>query len=152
MREGVNTGGIVSVRAKRNLSNPEQPWVLCYLGNPEVGDKTRPTTVRTCVEVNCSSNVCTFLQELGFCVEFEFISQGWAFRKNRVKATVAKILRIANPQNLDQLVPISKSHMVEVSTLSGSGNDQAASEVGAFAEQLKPLVNLDKIDPRRLGI
>lgn len=152
MREGTGPGGVISLRAKRNLSNPELPWTLCYLGNPEVGDRTRPTTVRTCVEVNCSPNVCNFLQELGFGLEFEFISQGWAFRKNRIKATVVKILRVANPQNLDQLVPLSKSHIVEVSTISGSGNEQAAGEVSAFAEQLKPLVNLDKIDPRRLGI
>lgn len=152
MREGVNSGGVVSLRAKKQLNNPDQPWVLCYLGNPEVGDKARPTMVRTCVEVNCSPTICSFLQELGFLVDFEFIAQGWTFRRNRIKATVAKIFRIPNPQSPDQLVPISKSHLVEVSTISSSGNDQAATEVNVLAEQLKPLVNLDKIDSRRLGM
>lgn len=153
MREGPSvTNNSVSVRVRKQLTAPDQPWVLCYLGNPEVGDRTRPTTVRTCVEVNCTQNVCSFLQELGFTIEYEFVSQGWLFRKNRLKAVVAKICRMLNSPLTEPLVPISKSHLVEVSMISDSGNDQAANEVHSFSEQLKPLVNLDKIDPRRLGI
>lgn len=148
MREG-NNMGTVSMRVRKSLSSPEQPWTLCYLGHPELGDKNRPTTVRTCVEVNCTQNVCAFLQELGFRVDFEFVSQGWLFRKNRLKATVTKICKIVNPPNIDQLAPISKSHLVEVSTISSSSNEQAANEVHAFSEQLKPLVSLEKKDPRR---
>lgn len=144
--------GIISVRVKRQLNQPEQPWLLCYLGNPEVGDKNRLATIRTCVEVNCGQNVCAFLQELGFTKGFEFVSQGWLFRKNRLRATVSKVFRMPNPLNPDQLIPLTKSHLIEVSMISSSssGNEQASQEVHSFSEQLKPLVHLDKIDPRRL--
>lgn len=151
MREG-NNQSTVSVRVRKQLNAPDQPWTLCYIGSPELGDKTRLSTVRTCVEVNCTQNVCPFLQELGFTMDYEFVSQGWLFKKNRLKATVAKICRLVNPLNAEQLVPLSKSHLVEVSTISSSGNEQAGNEIHSFSEQLKPLVNLDKIDPRRLGM
>lgn len=149
---GTPNASTVSVRVKKQLHAPDQPHILSYLGNPEVGDRNWQTTVRTFVEANCTQNVCSFLQELGFMVEFEFVSQGWLFRKNRIKATVAKICRISNPSNKDLLTPISKSHLVEVSTISNSSNEQASNEVHNFSEQLKPLVILDKIDSKRLGI
>lgn len=148
MREG-NNMTTVNMRARKSISSPEQPWTLCYLGHPELGDRNRPTTVRTCVEANCTQNVRAFLQELGFRMEFEFVSQGWLFRKGRLKATVSKIFRIINQGNFDHLAPISKSHLVEVSTISGSANEQAANDVSQFSELLKPLVNLEKKDPRR---
>lgn len=134
----------VSVRVRKQLHNPEQPYTLCYIGNPEIGN--RPTTVRTCVEVNCTQNVSAFLHELGFTVDYEFIRYGWLFKRNRLKATVAKICRVEPPSQ------ISRSHLVEVSTISSSSNEQAATEIQSFSEQLKPLVSLDKIDPRRLGM
>lgn len=143
--------GAVSMRVKKQIHAPDQPWILCYLGNPEIGDRNRLTTVRTCVEVNCNQDVCNFLQELGFSVDYEFVSQGWLFKKGRLKATVTKIYRVLNSGKVDQLTPISKSHLVEVSTISGSSNEQAANEVHGFSEQLKPLVNLDKIDSRRIA-
>lgn len=150
MREPVPPG-TVSVRVKRQLNGSDQPWLLCYLGNPEVGDKSRLTTVRTCIEVNCSQNVCSFLRELGFNIDYEFINHGWIFRKNRLRVNVSKVCRILNPNNLDQVCPITKSHLIEVSTIASSGNDQSANEVHSFSEQLKPLVNLEKVDPRRLN-
>lgn len=147
MKESNNMNS-VSVRVRKSLLSPNQPTTLCYLGNPELGGN-RPTTVRTCVEVNCTQNVCAFIQELGFKLDYEFVTQGWQFRRNRLKAKVIKIFKILNPPNLDQVMPLLKSHLVEVSTVSSSGDERAASEVEAFAEQLKPLANLEKKDPRR---
>lgn len=149
MREG-NSPGVVSVRVRKQLTVPDQPWTLTYLGNPEIGDRNRPTNVRTCVEVNVTQNICTFLKELGFMMDFEFVSQGWVFRKNRLRARVTRVCQLTNPPSTALLNPISKSHLVEVSMISGSGNEAAANEVHSFSEQLRPLVNLDKLDPRRL--
>lgn len=148
MREGMSNSA-VNLRVRKPLHTPDRPWTLCYLGMPEIGDRNQPTTIRTCVEMNCSQNVCTFLQELGFIMDYEFISHGWLFRKHRLKATVSKIYR-KHAQMSDQLAAVSRSHLVEVSIISGASNEQAAQEVQAFAEQLKPLVHLDKIDSRRL--
>lgn len=141
---------IVSVRVRKQLNSPEKPYTLSYLGNPEIGDRNSLTTVRTCVEANCGQNVCTFLQELGFIVDFDYIKQGWLFRKNRIKATVSKVCRFTHSTNKDQLAPVSKSHLVEVSTISNSSNEQAATDVHHFSEMLKPLVSLEKIDSKRL--
>lgn len=148
MREPSNQ--TVSVRVKKQLAPPGQPCLLTYLGHPEIGDKNRPTTVRTCVEVNCTSNVCSFLQELGFVMDFEYISQGWQFQKNKLRVTVSKIFRI-NPSNVDHSTPMTKSYLIEVSLISSGSNEQAPNEVQAFCEQLKPLVNMEKYDPRSIS-
>lgn len=148
MREPSNQ--TVSVRVKKQLTPAGQPCLLTYLGQPEIGDKNRPTTVRTCVEVNCTNNVCSFLQELGFVMDFDFISQGWHFQKNRLRVTVTKIFRI-HPTNVELSTPMTKSYLIEVSLISSAGNEQAPNEVQAFCEQLKPLVNMEKYDPRSMG-
>ena len=44
----------------------------------------------------------------------------------------------------DNLDPVTSSHLVELSVLAPSGNDAVAEDMKAFAEQLKPLVMLDK--------
>ena len=39
---------------------------LRYVGQSEMGDKSRSTLLRSCVEVSTSDNLTTFLKELGF--------------------------------------------------------------------------------------
>lgn len=147
-----NSSSVVSLRLKRSISSPNHSWTMCYLGHPELGDRSRPTTVRACIEVNCTPNVCSFVTELGFRLEYEYIASGCKFRKNKLRATVSKICKILNPPNLDQVAPISQSHLVEVSRLSETGDERAANEVSTFADQLKPLINLEKKDPGRMQL
>lgn len=45
---------------------------------------------------------------------------------------------------------VSQSYLVEMSVLAPSGQDAIGDDMKAFAEQLKPLVHLDKIDYKRL--
>ncbi|KAH8280627.1 hypothetical protein KR018_009739, partial [Drosophila ironensis] len=47
--------------------------------------------------------------------------------------------------------PISQSHIVEMSVLATTGQEYVGEEMRLFAEQLKPLVQLDKIDYKRLA-
>ena len=49
----------------------------------------------------------------------------------------------------DNLDPVTSSHLVELSVLAPSGNDAVAEDMKNFADQLKPLVMLDKFDLRR---
>lgn len=70
-----------------------------------------------------------------------------------MKVTVAKIFAktTTDPQTglyIDQ-DPISNSYLVELSVVAPSGQDGLAEEVKAFADLLKPLVNLEKTDHRR---
>ena len=51
----------------------------------------------------------------------------------------------------EALEPLTGSHLVELSVLAPSGSDAVADDMKNFAEQLKPLVQMDKIDPRRQG-
>ena len=138
------------------------PWQLRYLGQPETGQQ-RATLVRSCYDIACSDNAIEFLTQLGFRLDFEFAAKGLIFRKGRMKITVSKIFKIVPvgpghpppPPNAipngqsEVLEPLSGSHLVELSVLAPSGSDAVAEDMKNFAEQLKPLVFLDKIDPRR---
>lgn len=63
--------------------------------------------------------------------------------------TVNKIYKLGGSVSGDNLEPMSGSHLVELSVLAPSGNDAVAEDIKLFAEQLKPLVMLDKPDLRR---
>ena len=80
-------------------------------------------------------------------LEYEYISRGLIFRKGRIKVTVSKIFKVGS--NLDNLEGVTASHLVELSVLAPSGNDAVAEDMKNFADQLKPLVMLDKFDLRR---
>lgn len=120
------------------------PWQIRYCGQPEVGN--RPTVVRSCYDIATSSNIIEFLTELGCRMEFEFISKGFIYRKGRIKVTVSKVFKQGSGDNLE---PVTNSHMVEMSVLATSGSDQVAEDMKIFADQLEPLVRLDKYDLRR---
>lgn len=136
---------------RHSLMQPEN-WQLRYLGHSEMGDKSRHTLIRNCVDVATSDNVVQFLQEAGFRLDHEFVVRGYYFHKGRMKVTVSKILKmiqqgITTSDNLESIVP---SYLVELSVLAMSGQDAIAEDMKNFAEQLKPLVQLEKIDHRRL--
>ena len=50
------------------------------------------------------------------------------------------------------LEQLSSSHLIELSVLAPSGSDAVAEDMKNFADQLKPLVFLDKVEPRRQGM
>lgn len=131
----------------RKALDVDVPYQLRYIGQPEVGDRTRPTLVRSSIDVRCTRSILDFLTELGCRVDFEFINRGYMFRKGRMKVTVSKIFKGGPPPN----EPISQSYIVELSILAPSGQDVIAEEMRVFAEQLKPLVLLEKIDYKRLA-
>ena len=47
--------------------------------------------------------------------------------------------------------PLTGSLLVELSILAPVGQDAVAEDLKAFAEQLKPLVNIERLDPRRFS-
>lgn len=151
------TNQTTSLRVRRCLEpeRKEMPWHLRYLGQPEIGDKNRATLVRSCVDVAVSQNITPFLLEMGFKVDFEYLCKGYMFKKGRMKVIVAKVSRMPDNVPPNSMPPepihISHSYLVELSVVApSSGQEGLAEEVKAFADQLKPLVNLDKIDHRRL--
>ncbi|XP_037928531.1 mediator of RNA polymerase II transcription subunit 18-like [Teleopsis dalmanni] len=138
------------LRARRAL-DCDMPYQLRYIGQAEM-DRSRPTLVRSSIDIGCTSSVLDFLTELGCRIDFEFISRGFMFRKGRMKITVAKIIKIipGNQQDVGS-ESLSQSHLVELSVLAPNGHEALSEEMRIFAEQLKPLVQLEKMDYKRLG-
>lgn len=137
------------LRARRSMMHPTAPWHLRYLGQPEVGDKSRHALVRNCVDVATSHSLPEFLNEMGFRLDHEFVAKGHIFRKGALKVVVSKLFRVLVPGNTENTEPLSLSYLVELSVLAPAGQDNVSEEMRNFAEQLKPLVHLEKIDPKR---
>lgn len=67
------------------------------------------------------------------------------FRKGRMKVTVSKIFKI--PEQA-----MSQSYLVELSVLAPTGQEGIGEDMKVFAEQLKPLVQLEKMDYKRFSL
>ncbi|KAK2190504.1 hypothetical protein NP493_78g07038 [Ridgeia piscesae] len=137
-------------RVRRALDHPDSPWHVRYVGQPEIGDKTRQTLVRSYIDVGTSDNISLFLTEMGFKQDHEYVAKGYIFRKGRMKIVVSKIYRMPHQGNTETLDVVSESHVVELSVLAPHGQDQVQEDMKNFAEQLKPLIQLEKIDHKRL--
>ncbi|XP_029814830.1 mediator of RNA polymerase II transcription subunit 18 [Manacus vitellinus] len=138
------------LRARRSMDKTGMPWHLRYLGQPEIGDKNRHALVRNCVDIATSDNLTDFLVEMGFRMDHEFVAKGHVFRKGIMKIVVYKIFRILMPGNTESIEPLSLSYLVELNVVAPAGQDVVSDDMRNFAEQLKPLVHLEKIDPKRL--
>ncbi|KPP74263.1 hypothetical protein Z043_106588, partial [Scleropages formosus] len=57
------------------LAHPVTPWHLCYLSQPEVGDKRWHALVRNCVDVTTSHSLPEFHNEMGFRMDHEFVAK-----------------------------------------------------------------------------
>jgi len=145
--QGTNSN--LTLRVRHSLDpHARIPWQLRYVGQPEMSQKS--TVVRSCYDIACSSNVVEFLTELGCRLEYEYVAKGFIFRKGRIKVTVSRVYKIGtNPPNIDNLEPVTDSWLVEVSVLAPSGNDAVGEDMKSFADQLRPLVILEKFDLRR---
>lgn len=141
----------VMLRVRRALDHPELPYQLRYVGYPELGNY--PAVLRNCLDVPVSSNVCEFLQELGAKADHEFITKGYIMKKGRIKVTVFKMYKIgAGMSNVskDSSEQMTMSHMIELSVLTTKTDLSVAEDLRNLADQLKPLVQLERIDYRRL--
>lgn len=149
IRKGPTPEVHLSLRVRRALDHADMPWQLRYIGQPELGDKSQPTMVRSSLDVATSNTVVEFLTGMGFNLDFEYIIRGFMFLKGRMKVTVSKIFKMNQGKLPDGVEPISQSYLVELSVLAPSGQNAIAEEIKNFAEQLKPLVQLEKINYSR---
>lgn len=145
-----NSSSNISFRVRHSLEDPKAPWQLRYVGQSEMGDKSQSTLLRSCVEVSTSDNLITFLKELGFKYESEFVLKGYYFVKGHMRIIVSQVCRVINVNDPQSAQPISDSYLVEISLMTTVQQDTLAEEIKAFAELLKPLVHLEKIDHRKL--
>lgn len=139
----------VMVYLRHSLVETES-WHLRYVGTAEIGDKSRQTLLRSCVDMGVSDSVVKFLSEIGFKLEYEFVAKGYFFHKGRMKVTVSKLFKMNQPGDVSNLEPLSLSCLVELSVVAPTGQEQIGEDMKNFAEQLKPLVQLEKVDHRKL--
>ncbi|XP_037068951.1 LOW QUALITY PROTEIN: mediator of RNA polymerase II transcription subunit 18-like [Pollicipes pollicipes] len=146
----VSPGGqSLTLYVRQAVDHPDVPWTMRYIGQPEVGDKSRPTVLRNSIDVGCTPNVLEFLSEMGFKQEYEYMSKGFMFRKGRMKILVYKIYKVSTNSRRESWEPVGMSHLVELSVLAPQGHDASAEDVAQLREQLKPLVQLEKTDYHR---
>lgn len=151
----------------QNQPNSSKPYTVKYYGNLiDKGDihnrkKTdKPVLIRPCVISLCSESVLRLIKDCwGFTLTADFACKGIQFVKSEVdykrnlvfyiKVRVFKILR-KNETNQAPLDPQTKSHLIDVSMISPYSGDKELLNVASnvlknFCDQLKPLVNLDKV-------
>lgn len=67
------------LRVRKALDIRDMPYQLRYIGQPDLGDKNRPTVVRSSLDIACSGMLLEFLNELGCRIEFEYSVKGKVF-------------------------------------------------------------------------
>lgn len=82
-------------------------------------------------------------------MDHEFVTSGHIFRKGAMKVVVCNVSRVLVPGNTENTERMSLSHLVELSVLAPAGQDTVSEDMRSFAEQLKPLIHLEKIDPSK---
>ncbi|CAP31590.1 Protein CBR-MDT-18 [Caenorhabditis briggsae] len=125
-------------------------WQLKYIGVPEPDQKC-PTIVRK--EISSlvhSQDMMTYAKSLGLRMDYEYITQGKLWTKGNIKilhSTLTRTLR-AGTYDSSSLKSMSDSALVEISiSLPESAEYMpAAKSLRDFADQLMPLVNMEKID------
>lgn len=140
----------VILRVRHAIDLPDDPWHIRYIGQSDIGNKSRNTLIRSCLDIGTSVNIGKFLSEMGFVLEYEYIVKGYMFQKGRLKITVSKILKVHSSGNPDIVDTFTGSHLVELSIVTAHCHEQIQDDIKNFADQLKPLVHLEKIDHKRL--
>lgn len=64
------------LRVRKALDFRDMPFQLRYIGQPDLGDKSRPTVVRSSLDIACNGMLIEFLTELGCRIEFEYSVKG----------------------------------------------------------------------------
>lgn len=149
----------LQMRVRKSAAMPKDPdelaFLLRYCGQLEIGDHTRPTLVRNVLDVHVTKNVIEFLLALGCRVDFEYQIRGYMYLKGRMKITVGKVFKLATRRRcVGEAIAIesfTRSYLVEMSVLAPNGEEAVGHEMRAFAEQLKPLVQMEKRDFKWMG-
>ena len=138
----------IVVKTCKSIIQPNTPWQMKYVGSTD-GPRDKSTLIRSSVTVATSTDPGKFLEDLGFQMQFEITLNGFFYRKGNMKITVAKIAGPhQNPGN--EAVAGKDSYIVEISALATPRDESVGNEIRLFASHLKPIISLDKIDPRRL--
>ncbi|CAF1158796.1 unnamed protein product, partial [Didymodactylos carnosus] len=140
----------VSFRVRYAIDDQLAPTHLRYVAQAEL-DKAHTVSVRQYHDCCVTREIHSFLPEMGFQFDYEFVAKGWIFRKGRIKIMVAKIFQCLercrgglenDMKNLSEILrPFTTSHFVEMSLIGAMHEDKLGEEMRSFAEQLKPMTH-----------
>ncbi|CAJ0565032.1 unnamed protein product, partial [Mesorhabditis spiculigera] len=152
----MSMGSDVTVRLRREFhSDAFHPtankWHMRYIGTPEPIAHC-PVIVRKVIDsVVSSNNMMEFVKSLGLRMDYEYITKGRVYTNGGFKVIVNDLRKTETPGKYEQgLKPIStaESLLIEVATSlpESADYDKEAKMLRAFADQLRPLVKMEKID------
>jgi len=140
----------IVVKTCKSIIQPNTPWQMKYVGSTD-GSRDKSTLIRSSVTVAASTDPGKFLEDLGFQMQFEITLNGFFYRKGNMKITVSRVVPVPHQNQSNDAANAEKDpYIVEISALATSRDESAANEIRIFASHLKPIITLDKIDPRRL--
>jgi mediator of RNA polymerase II transcription subunit 18 len=143
------------LRRSLNIPQPQQIWLLRYIGAPEPDlNKTCPVLVRKTVDTLATSNdLMQFLREIGFRLDYEYVMEGHVYTKGRMKVTVCAIFKVPKPGRVEEKERFpgggnqNRAQLVQISAVVPYGQESSvAGEIKTFADELKPIVRMEKID------
>ncbi|CAJ0944613.1 unnamed protein product, partial [Mesorhabditis belari] len=145
----------VTVRLRRVfnfdiMNQTANKWHMRYMGMPEPTVKC-PVIVRKVIDsVMHSVNMMEFIKALGLRMEYEYITEGKVYTCGKIKIVLNKLKKCESPGRYDvsHVKPFTNAVLVEVSTALPDGVEymQEAKQLRAFADQLLPLVKMEKIE------
>ena len=105
--------------------------------------------MRNCIEVDTTENATEYLESIGFVFDHETIFKGFVFRKGNMRITVSRLHKIPEKGIFTNKMPMTDSYLVELTLNAPVQQDSLCEEMKAFAEHLKPMVVLDRIEVKR---
>ncbi|ESO07528.1 hypothetical protein HELRODRAFT_76268 [Helobdella robusta] len=130
----------VVLGVRHAIDFPDDPWHVRFMSQPDTSDKSKSTIIKTFVDSATTSSITQFLTEMGFMLDYEYVINGYVFRKGRLKITVSRLSKLLSPGNTDSTELLSNQYLVELSIISLHGQVPIQEDMKNFADQLKPLV------------
>jgi len=149
MKESSNSSKNFYLRVRRSLIHSDAPHQLRYLGSSETGEKNRAASMRSCIEVDATDNATSFLEQIGFTFDHETILRGYLFKKGPLKICVSRLHKIPEKGKFQNAMQMTDSYLVEVTLNTLVQQDALCDEMKNFADYLKPIVVLDKLEQKR---
>ena len=118
-------------------------------GTSETGEKNRAASMRSCIEVDSTDNATSFLEQIGFTFDHETILRGYLFKKGPMKICVSRLHKIPEKGKFQNAMQMTDSYLVEVTLNTLVQQDALCDEMKNFADYLKPIVVLDKLEQKR---
>ena len=105
--------------------------------------------MRSCIEVDATENITSFLEQIGFQFDHETILRGYLFKKGHMRICVSRLHKIPEKGKFQNAMQMTDSFLVELTLNTLVQQDSLCEEMKTFAEYLKPIVVLDKLDQKR---